>query len=130
MSLSMTKVRLLALLLVVGVAVMSCGDGGLSLDQWEQEWQDTVGRIEEMRSSSVSEQQCEETIGYLREQRPLLTPPPLSELDDPVDSWFDLTEDALFECRFEGAPGTSQSQLFDTLDVFETEVDTILSLER
>lgn len=88
-------------------------------------WREAVARVDTVVSEPITEAVCEETLGYLREVRPDLDPPPLADLEPPLDSWFAEAEDAFFECRFdEGA-----ERVFQALNTFEAEVDTVLALE-
>lgn len=117
----------LGLFVVYSLVLVSCGNGSLSLSEWELLWRDTVEQITELETQGITPSQCQETLGYLRVQRPALSPPPLEDLEDPLDSWFGLAEDAFFECRF--GSETDKDRTFDTLRTYVAEVETVLTLE-
>lgn len=114
-----------ALLLLIGLLVSSCGSESLTLDEWQTRWQEVVKHVDQTLAGEITHEECEETLGFLREQRPDLTPPPLTDLREPVDSWFETAEDLFFECAFTGDQGKP-----DTLQVLEAEVEIVISLEE
>lgn len=115
------------MLLMVVASVSSCGSTGLTLEEWEVMWQEAVTTVDTAMSQPITEAVCDKTLGYLREVRPDLDPPPLADLEPPLDSWFAEAEDAFFECRFQDE-GVSE-RVSQALNTFEAEVDTVLSLE-
>jgi hypothetical protein len=114
-----------ALILLVGVLVSSCGDESLTLDEWLPRWQLVVEHVNDTLANQITHEDCEDILGDLREQRPDLTPPPLGDLREPVDSWFEAAEDLFFVCAF-----TSDQTKPDTLEVLEAEVELVISLEE
>lgn len=121
-----TATRVGALLIALA-SVASCAGRSLTLDQWEAMWQEAVVTVDDATSQPVTEAVCEETLGYLREVRPDLDPPPLADLESAFDSWFAEAEDAFFECRFDDE--ATRERILQALNTFEAEVDTVLSLE-
>ena len=119
--------RGLGVAFVLCAVLVSCGDGGLSLEEWESRWRDVVASIDELSAEPPSGAVCEQTLGYLREVRPDLDPPPLPDLEPPIDSWFAQAEDAFFECQLDDEE--VRRDVFQSLNTFEAEVDTVLSLE-
>ena len=122
----MTMVRLGATFVVFAI-LASCGDGGPSVDEWENQWRHVVTSIDELSAEPLTVAGCEQALGYLREVRPDLDPPPLPDLEPPIDSWFAEAEDAFFECQLDDEE--VRREVFQSLNTFEAEVDTVLSLE-
>ncbi|MFP3914788.1 MAG: hypothetical protein ACLFWM_07925 [Actinomycetota bacterium] len=119
--------RYLPALAVVLLIVAACGDRALSIAEWERVWEATTATISQAKDGGITDQECNDTLGYLREQKTRLIPTPLEDLEDPVESWFELSESAFFECAFgqqevrEGAP------VFERLQTFQTSVRSVLA---
>lgn len=123
------RLHILVAMLSIFLTLASCRAQELPLAEWRPLWQDTVEQIQDMSDEPISQQECSQTLGFLRERRPELSPPPLEDLSKPVDSWFDLAEHAFFECKFV-EPGSEVSDVFQRLRVLEAEVELVLNLER
>lgn len=117
----------LALSILSLLVVVSCGGDLPSIADWEGTWRDVVGSVDEYTVEPTTRAECEEALGYLREVRPDLDPPPLPDLEPPVDSWFAEAEHAFFECEFNDLD--TRRQVLQSLNTFEAEVDTVLSIE-
>lgn len=122
------RLHIFVAMLSIFLILASCRAQELPLAEWRPLWQDTVEQIQDMSDEPISQQECIQTLGFLREKRPELSPPPLEDLSNPVDAWFDLAEHAFFECRFVD-PGTEVRDVFERLRVFEAEVQLVLDLE-
>jgi hypothetical protein len=109
------------------VVVSACSEPRMSLDAWEQVWEQTVDRIAEIEADEIPEEECTEVLAYLREQRPRLKPLPADGLEKPVNSWFELAQAAFFECPPDGEKVKGWSQAFEQLRVIEAEVRTVLA---
>lgn len=118
----------LILFIFISSSVVSCSDDVLPLEEWVNEWDSTVEHVQGMRTEPISQQQCEETVAFLRDRQDDLSPPPLADLRAPVGEWFSSAEAAFFDCDF-GAPGSDKRMAFQTLLTFEAEVQTVLDLE-
>lgn len=116
------------MLIVILSSVVSCTDGVLPLEDWVMQWDSTVERVQDLRTEPISQQECEETLAFLRNRRDELSPPPLEDLRAPVGEWFGSAEEAFFDCDF-GEPGSEQRTVFRTLETFEAEVETVIQLE-
>lgn len=123
------RLHILVAMLSIFLTLASCRAQALPLAEWRPLWQDTVEQIQDMSDEPISQQECNQTLGFLRERRPELSPPPLEDLSGPVDSWFDLAEHAFFECEFV-EPESEVSDVFQRLQVLESEVELVLDLER
>ncbi len=122
----MKRFRQGALILTL-LVIVSCGDEMPSLGEWERQWREVVGSVEDQATEPITADQCEQTLAYLRQVRPDLDPPPLPDLEPPVDSWFAEAEDAFFECQFDDQD--RRTEVFRSLETYEAEVDTVLSIE-
>jgi hypothetical protein len=109
------------------VAVSACSEPRMSLEAWEQVWEQTVDRIAETEADDISPEECTKVLAYLREQRPRLNPLPADGLEKPVNSWFEFAQAAFFECPPDGEKVKGWSQAFERLDVIEAEVRTVLA---
>lgn len=112
---------------VVGALFISCGGSSVPLDEWEAQWRGVLATVEAVATRDVTEEVCEQTLGYLRAARPELAPPPIEDLEAPVDDWFREAEDAFFECVLVDPAATDR--VLETLTVLEREVDVVLDLE-
>lgn len=92
----------------------------MPIADWSEQWSETVATVDAALSAPLTQETCETTLGYLREQRVDLEPTPLVDLEAPVRSWFDLAEDITFECELRDD---------DRLGVLESEVELVLSAE-
>lgn len=119
---------------LIGVVLISlaistaCNGGALTLDEWETQWDDVVERVATTVDEGVpTDTVCNQTLGYLREQRPELSPPPLEDLEAPVSAWFDEAEGLFFACDWMEEDGPVDE--LTTLDTLEAEVQLVLDLE-
>ena len=113
-----------SLALGLSTAVGACASGSPPLVEWESMWTEAVNQIHaSIDAAPLSHADCETTLGMLRETRPNMDPPPLSDLRQPVSSWFDTAESAFFTCEIDGQVTTS-------LRALEAETATVLKLER
>ena len=102
----------------------------MSLQNWEQVWDQTVEHVQRAEAQEIREQQCTEMLAYLRQQRPRLNPLPADGLENPVDSWFELAESAFFDCPPDGEPISDWADTFEQLATLEAEVNTVLARHR
>lgn len=108
------------------VAVSACSEPRMSLDAWEQVWEQTVDRIAETEADEIPPEECTKVLAYLREQRPRLSPLPADGLEKPVNSWFEVAQAAFFECPPDGEKMKGWQEAFERLEVIEAEVRTVL----
>jgi hypothetical protein len=108
----------------------ACIEPGMSLDEWEELWLETVARIARTEAEEIPEEECTEVLTYLREQRPRLNPLPADGLGGPVNSWFELAQAAFFECPPAGEKVEGWPAAFEQLQVLEEEVRTVVTRER
>jgi hypothetical protein len=102
----------------------------MSLNAWEQVWQQTVDHIADVEAEEIPEEECTRVLAYLREQRPQLSPLPADGLEKPVNSWFELAQAAFFECPPDSEKVKGWTAAFEQLGVIEAEVATVLSRQR
>ncbi|MCL1601365.1 MAG: hypothetical protein M3112_07510, partial [Actinomycetia bacterium] len=70
------------------------------------------------------------TLGFLRSSRASLFPTPDLAIDDPVRDWFDVAEDAFFECPPNNERVGSFSEAYSLMQRFEGEIDSVLDMDR
>lgn len=122
---SSVVVPLLCLMLV------ACGGDRPAASEWRATWEAVTAGIPEL--SIVTEDGpdaavCETTLAYLRSNRAELLPSPDLAIDDAVNSWFEIAEDAFFECPPESAQMSSFSDAYAELGVLEAEIEIVLQL--
>lgn len=117
-----------ALAIVSGIT--ACAEPRLSLNVWEEVWQQTVDRVAQMENGEIPEDECTQVLAYLREQRPHLSPLPAEGLEKPVNSWFELAQAAFFECPPDGERVKGWTDAFEQLRVIEAEVAAVLDRQR
>jgi len=117
---------------VSAIALTSCSTARPTVEEWQPTWDRVVSAIpnESIVGENPPRELCDETLAYLRDNRPALSPTPDLALDDTVKDWFDVAEDAFFEC-----PPTSQqigsfSEAYSLLARLQAEVDLVLDLDR
>lgn len=114
------------LILIASLILTGCDDQPLPLDEWEGAWRDTVSHVEDSADPSITVEECEDVLAYLREQRGTLAPVPLEDLETPVDSWFAETESIFFDCNLASA---AARESLASARALEGEVDVVLTLE-
>jgi hypothetical protein len=117
----------LAIGLVVALIVAGCGDETEPVREWEAIWSSTVAAVAQASTSDLASDQCQDLLGYLRVQKTGLTPIPLEDLEEPINSWFAEAEGLFFECDLSG--DAAQTSLL-TLEALEGEVDVVLEVEQ
>lgn len=117
-------------MMLVGLALLgACNGGELTLQEWKTQWDDVVERVATtIDQDSPTSTVCNETLGYLRERRPDLSPPPLEDLEEPVSAWFDEAEGLFFDCDWV-VGGEGPVDALRTLQTLEAEVQVVLDLE-
>ncbi len=120
------RAAVFAALILIASLLTGCDDQPLPLDDWEDAWRETASNVEQRADPSITVEECEDVLAYLREQRSVLAPVPLEDLETPIDSWFAETESIFFDCDL--ASATARESLASAR-ALEGEVDVVLSLE-
>ncbi|MBW3666852.1 MAG: hypothetical protein KY394_04575 [Actinobacteria bacterium] len=123
-------VRGLGLAIVTGILVAGCSEPRMSLESWEQVWDQAVDRVARVEAPDIPEEECSEMLAYLRELRPMLDPPPVEGLQKPLDSWFRLAESAFFECPPDGETVSGWADAFERLSLLESDIAAVLARHR
>lgn len=99
--------------------------------EWQLNWRAVVASLPEQ--PAVDEQPeaalCNETLATLRTMRPDLSPTPDRAIDDAVQEWFQIAEDAFFECPPRSGPIGSFADSYAELLRLEAEIDLVLGLD-
>lgn len=107
----------------------SCSDSRPAADQWLEDWQTVVTGIptrEELGPTPESDM-CSEVLSFLRTSTPGLLPSPDLAVDDPVETWVEVAEDAFFGCPPRSGDVTSFAEAYDELARLEAEVAAALA---
>lgn len=110
---------------IVVLLIASCADQPLAVSEWHDRWQQVVDHVDDTLITELTQNECEETLGYIREERTGLTPPPLADLEAPVRAWFDQAEDIFFVCEVELGTGGTPA----TLQALEAEIEAVITVE-
>lgn len=117
-----------SVIMIAALLLRACGGADLTLEEWELRWEEVVEEVATTIDEGVTDESvCDQMLGDLREKRPDLTPPPLDDLEAPVDAWFEVAESLFFECTVL-RPDDAADQL-RTMRALEAEVAVILDLE-
>lgn len=116
-------------LLAVGLVISACANQPRpTVAEWLPKWQAAVAAIPD--EAAVGEDPpvglCNDTLAALRAERPGLTSTPDLAIDNPVQEWFQIAEDAFFECPPHSDVVGSFSEAYMELSRLESEVDAAL----
>lgn len=102
-----------------------------SVDAWRPLWESTVALVpdQELVGEDPDQALCEATLAGLRTNRPTLDPTPDLAIDDPVRNWFQIAEDAFFECPPNNDRIGSFGEAYRELIRLEGEIDLVLTLD-
>lgn len=114
-------------LMILMLLIAACGGSDLTAEEWETTWDEAVERVDTTVDEGVDQADCEHTLGYLREIRPELSPPPIDNLEAPVDAWFDEAEHLFFDCVWVSEDPSADH--LSTLHTLEAEVRTVIDVE-
>ncbi len=121
-----------AFLTAFALILSSCSASRPAVEEWQPTWQQIVKGIP--TESTLREQPpraiCSETLGFLRSNRARLFPTPDLALDHTLGDWFDVAEDAFFECPPNNENVSSFSEAYELLRGFEAEVDSVPDMDR
>ncbi len=120
------------LALVLSLVLSACAEQTRPpVGEWQARWRAVLASIPEQ--PAVDEQPeaalCNETLATLRTMRPDLSPTPDRAIDDAVQEWFQIAEDAFFECPPRSGPIGSFADAYSELLRLEAEIDLVLSLD-
>jgi hypothetical protein len=111
----------------------ACGGGDRpGADDWGPVWDRVTALIpaQDLAAESLSNEFCGQILAELRRSRGGLLPTPDLTIDDAVNLWMEIAEDAFFECPPQGEPIGSLAEAYAEMQRLEQEIDTVLRLER
>lgn len=126
---SIRKIATVAALLAVFLT--SCGDGRPSSEEWRPDWQQVLAAVPDEASLVGADSTvaiCGETLAFLRSNRADLLPAPDLAIDDAVTRWFEIAEDAFFECPPHNNQAGSFAEAYAEMRRLEAEIDLVLDL--
>jgi hypothetical protein len=117
-----------ALLLVVA----ACGTSRPSADEWAPQWHDLTAAIPSTAAlgDPPDETVCRDSLGLLRSSRGDLFPTPDQDIDDAVNEWVSVAEDAFFECPPSSQAVPDFAAAYEQLARLEAEVEAALAFDR
>ncbi|HSF84835.1 MAG TPA: hypothetical protein VLG28_04125 [Acidimicrobiia bacterium] len=81
---------------------------------------------EEELGPTPNSEMCSQTLSFLRARTPDLLPSPDLAVDDPVQTWIQVAEDAFFGCPPRSGETKSFSEAYQELRRLEAEVAAVL----
>ena len=132
MSCSSLRWRIAFVVLVV-VAGTACGSDRPAVDAWEVSWDRISSGIPDESALSelaTLEPACTEALVFLRANRAELLPTPDLAIDEVVNTWIEIAEDAFFECPPSNEKIADFAQAYAELSRLESEIDLVLELDR
>lgn len=120
-------------LLMVGLVISACANQPRpTVAEWLPKWEAAVAAIPD--EAAVGENPpagvCTDTLANLRAERPGLTTTPDLAIDDTVQQWFQIAEDAFFECPPRSDVVGSFSDAYVELSRLESEIDAALGMNE
>lgn len=116
--------------LCLALLLAACGDDRPSSEDWRPDWQRVVAAVpdEAVIVADNTETLCGETLAFLRGNRADLLPAPDLAIDDAVNTWFEIAEDAFFECPPRNEQMGSFAEAYAEMNRLEAEIDLVLDL--
>lgn len=111
------------------VVVGACGNASRpSAAEWIPRWETIVASLPPLESIGTppSEELCQETLGVLRTDQGHLIPSPDPAIDDVVQQWVQVAENAFFECPPSSEDVPDMAAAYDELSRLEAEVNVAL----
>lgn len=122
----------MALALILFLMLPACTDRNRpTVEDWQPKWRAALAVLPDPSAIGVEPDGalCNETLAALRSIRPELTPTPDRAIDDAVQEWFQIAEDAFFECPPRSGPIGSFVDAYDELFRLEAEVNLVLGID-
>jgi len=121
--------------IMLALLLASCGGSERpSVDEWKPTWTAIVAGLPQPETltgdgGEADRAVCTDTLSMLRSSKADLAPTPDLAIDDVVDEWFQIAEDAFFECPPRGVEIDSFSEAYGELDRLEAEVAVVLDID-
>lgn len=119
--------------MVLIVITVSCGGADRpSVDEWQPAWTAVIEGIpaEADLGAAPDRPTCDAVLAFLRDSVADLSPKPDAAIEDVVDEWVQIAEDAFFECPPREGEVASFADAYAELRRLEAEVATVLRIER
>lgn len=116
-------VGLLVLLLVV-----ACSEARPAVDAWSGQWGDLRSQLpaDSTSAQQLSDEQCRDILGLLRQRGPDLIPAPDGVADETVRDWLEEAEATFFECP----PSDGFGAAYERLVRLEAEIEAVIEIDR
>ena len=126
------KRKVVAVLVAVAIASSGCGSDRPSVSEWQPTWDEITGAIpdEAAAVNGLSVAACGDTLAFLRSNRARLNPTPDLAIDDTVNAWVEIAEDAFFECPPDNEQVQDFAEAYGELMRLQAEVDLVLEMDR
>ena len=116
--------------LVLMLMASGCADSHRPpIEVWEPDWSEATAALPTLAElgSPPSAEVCGDSLGSLRVARGGLIPTPDLALDGAVQAWFDVAQDAMFECPPSNVELPTMTAAYSELAKLEAEVDAALA---
>ena len=122
--------RFVALLAIALAFLSSCGDDRPTVADWRPTWDQVSGAIpnREAVGESPPRDLCFEVLAFLRTNRANLFPTPDLAIDDAVNLWVEIAEDAFFGCPPNNKSVGSFADAYDEMFRLQREIDVVLEM--
>jgi hypothetical protein len=121
------------IVVLVALVVAACGSDRPTVEVWETSWYRISSGIPDesaLSESATLEPVCTETLVFLRVNRAELTPTPDLAIDDVVNAWIEIAEDAFFECPPSNEKIADFAEAYAELSRLEAEIELVLDIDR
>lgn len=129
---SVSKLPTIVVVISLALLLGSCADQSRpDVTSWQTSWNEVVASIPAQSTvgEEPSNELCTQVLSTLRERRPSLTPTPDLAIDDAVQEWFQIAEDAFFECPPRSEVIGSFAEAYGEMSQLEAEINLVLDLD-
>lgn len=122
----------IVVVVLAALALVGCGNDRPSSEDWQPDWQRIVDAVPELAvlEGSDTTTVCGDTLAFLRGNRADLLPAPDLAIDDAVTIWFEIAEDAFFDCPPQNEQVGSFAEAYAEMSRLEAEIDVVLEMRR
>jgi hypothetical protein len=114
------------------MVVAACSGSRPTVDEWQPSWDQLIGGIPTSAELGRPPDRslCTEGLGLVRSAQAGLFPTPDRAIDDAVNEWVSVAEDAFFECPPSSRAIPDMDFAYGQLARLEAEITAVLEIDR
>lgn len=94
--------------------------------EWTPTWETAQAAVPDLAEGEPDEETCSTALVRLREVAPDLRPTPDDSIDETVDRWLLIAEEAMFECPAETGDFNSFESAYTELAKLAAQIDVVV----